>query len=269
MMMTLPFFSVDPTDLVTAVVAALQAATTLWTIHVLGVALIAYMDLSGRWTPYALCKSRPGKVWRDYLPGFRSLAWDLVVLFVPSVTACCYYQADYLFGRNAHPQDTLTVSAIKFVAGYVAGKTWATAIHYALHHPKLYRFHKRHHQKPAELVASAAWDDSAVEFAVMEVPALCLCLLVFPTPQRWWVHLLHFALHGLDGAAGHSGFKAPGFLGWIMDGEYHYYHHAHLTINYAELEFLDKLLGTHHSQDKRFVPKRVATATVKYNKQTP
>ena len=45
--------------------------------------------------------------------------------------------------------------------------------------------------------------------------------------------------------------------GYIFDGEYHYYHHAHLTINYAELEFLDKLMGTHHSQDRRFVKKTV------------
>lgn len=44
--------------------------------------------------------------------------------------------------------------------------------------------------------------------------------------------------------------------GNLFDGEYHYYHHAHLTINYAELEFLDKLFGTHHSQDARFVAKK-------------
>ena len=44
--------------------------------------------------------------------------------------------------------------------------------------------------------------------------------------------------------------------GYFFDGEYHYYHHAHLTINYAELEILDKLFGTHHSQDARFVGKK-------------
>ena len=33
-------------------------------------------------------------------------------------------------------------------------------------------------------------------------------------------------------------------------GTYHYHHHAHLTVNYAELEFLDKLFGTHHSQKR-------------------
>ena len=48
------------------------------------------------------------------------------------------------------------------------------------------------------------------------------------------------------------------FSGYLFDGEYHYYHHAHLTVNYAELEILDKLFGTHHSQDARFVAKKAA-----------
>lgn len=46
--------------------------------------------------------------------------------------------------------------------------------------------------------------------------------------------------------------------GYIFDGEYHYYHHAYLTVNYAELEFLDKMFGTHHSQQERFAKKASA-----------
>ena len=80
----------------------------------------------------------------------------------------------------------------------------------------------------------------------MELPSFAITVLLFPT--HFVVHLFHFVLHGWDGACGHSGFKAPGWLGAMFDGEYHYYHHAFLTVNYAELEFLDKLFGTHHSQ---------------------
>jgi len=59
--------------------------------------------------------------------------------------------------------------------------------------------------------------------------------------------------HGYDGACGHSGFAGPGVLGFLFDGEYHYYHHSHLTVNYAELEILDKLCGTHHTQRRKQV----------------
>jgi len=266
----------------------------------MGVGYIMYMDLSGRWTPYALCKSRPTKNMTDYLPGLYSLFFDLIVLFIPCLTVCLWYQDDRIsYNITEMTADDLVRAATKFVAGYVLGKLWAFVIHYILHHPKLYRYHKRHHQKPADLVASAAWDDSAVEYAIMELPSFCITLFAFPT--YWWVHLAHFALHGLDGACGHSGFKAPGIMGklfwsnimllfknvvlidiyfgkqyfsrgthalidelihfviagYIFDGEYHYYHHAHLTINYAELEILDKMFGTHHSQDRRFRQKRV------------
>jgi len=96
------------------------------------------------------------------------------------------------------------------------------------------------------LVASRAWQDSYTEYAIMELPSFALTVIAFPT--RFYIHLLHFAWHGWDGACGHSGFCAPGVVGAIFDGTYHYHHHARLTVNYAEVEILDKLFGTHHSQ---------------------
>jgi hypothetical protein len=102
---------------------------------------------------------------------------------------------------------------------------------------------------PAQLVAARAWEDSLVEYAVMELPSFAMTVFMFPT--HLWVHLLHFCFHGYDGAAGHSGFGGvPGFLGYMFDGEYHYHHHSRLTVNYAELEFLDLWAGTHHTQKK-------------------
>lgn len=197
-----------------ALLRASQAAASLVTAHLLGVGCIMFFDLSGRWKPYALCKTRADKTIADYGPGLYSLTVDLITLFIPCLTLCVWFQADTIIFQSSTTDlknDNLVEAACKFVAGYALGKVWAFVIHYMLHHPKLYRYHKKHHQKPAELVASAAWDDSAIEYAIMELPSFCLTLFVFPT--RWWVHLAHFALHGLDGACGHSGFKAPGIMG--------------------------------------------------------
>jgi hypothetical protein len=86
----------------------------------------------------------------------------------------------------------------------------------------------------------------------MELPSFALTLWLFPT--HFLTHLLHFCFHGYDGAAGHSGFKGvPGVLGYLFDGESHYYHHLYLTVNYAEIEFIDMIMGTHHSQRKKVV----------------
>ena len=195
-----------------ALFRACQAAASLVIAHLLGVGYIMYMDLSKRWAPYALCKSRPTKTMMDYLPGLQSLAFDIAFLFIPCLTVCLWFQSDAIvFDTTTMDAQAFVHSAIKCVSGYVLGKLWAFVIHYILHHPRLYKYHKKHHQKPADLVASAAWDDSAVEYAIMELPSFCLTLFAFPT--FWWFHLAHFALHGLDGACGHSGFKAPGIMG--------------------------------------------------------
>lgn len=207
--------STDFSFLTVAVFRAVQAAAALVVAHLLGVGFILYMDLTGQWAPYALCKSRPSKTVSNYLPGLQSLAFDLVFLFIPCLSVCLWYQSNAIVFDIAPPgfADFLQAT-IKCLSGYVLGKVWAFVLHYALHHPSLYRYHKKHHQKPANLVASAAWDDSAIEYAIMELPSFCLTLFVFPT--YWWFHLVHFALHGLDGAAGHSGFSAPGLLGTCL-----------------------------------------------------
>lgn len=209
--------------------------------HALCVAIIMHFDLSGKWASYSMNPNRDVTI-EDYKDSMKSFAFDLLFLFWPFMTVCCAYRADEI--RSS--QDSLVVGLSKFVAGHILGKAWAFGVHYLLHHPQLYRFHRRHHCNPRSIVASAAWKDSAIEYVIMELPSFAMTVLLFPT--HFWVHLMHFGFHGWDGACGHSGFKAPGWLGFLFDGEYHYYHHAHLAVNYAEIEFLDKLFGTHHSQ---------------------
>jgi hypothetical protein len=140
------------------------------------------------------------------------------------------------------------VSLTKLASGYLVGKIWAFGVHYILHFPAFYQWHRQHHCNPKTLVASRAWQDSFTEYAIMELPSFAMTVLLFPT--QFWALLIHFVFHGYDGAAGHSGFCAPGLLGAAFDGTYHYHHHARLTVNYAEVEFFDKLCGTHHKQQK-------------------
>jgi Fatty acid hydroxylase superfamily len=234
----------------TAFQYALQAAFALLISHGTCVLILMYLDLSGKWRAYTLhpphnAHGRGRSVTTtvdDYLIGLRSFVADIGLLFVPIMSLCFAMQVEQI----QQSTDRWYLAVAKLVAGYVCGKLWAFAVHYLLHQPYLYRYHRRHHCHPRQrLVASAAWQDSYVEYLVMELPSFAFTVVFFPT--HFSIHLLHFAFHGLDGAAGHSGFKAPGLLGYIFDGEYHYYHHAHLTVNYAELELIDRLFGTHHT----------------------
>jgi len=208
--------------------------------HLVCCGIVMYFDLTGKWDEYRLCKTRDVTI-KDYMDGFRNFAKDVVFLFLPFMAICFSWRLQEI----QESKDTIVESVTKLVSGYLLGKVWAFGIHYALHFPCLYRFHKRHHAPPQKLCASKSWEDSPVEYALMELPSFAASVLLFPTHS--WIHLLHFAWHGWDGACGHSGFS--GRTGWwLFDGEYHYYHHALLTVNYAEIEWFDVLCGTHHSQ---------------------
>lgn len=197
---------------------ALMAAATLFTSHLVCTLVVMYHDLSGRWKKYALVENRSVGSVADYAIGLKSFVADLVFMFIPFMTLCFCYKAEQIDGST----DSLVVSLAKLVVGYLSGKLWATGVHFALHHPALYRFHKRHHSLTSALVASKAWEDSWVEYCCMEIPSFAIAVALFPT--HLGIHMMHFALHGYDGASNHSGFAAPGILGYLFDGEYHYYH---------------------------------------------
>jgi hypothetical protein len=220
---------------------ALKATVALALSHTACVAIIMYLDLSGRWKEYAMNPNRTITA-RTYLDGLVSFSFDLGFLFFPFMTWCFWYRWEEI----TRSSDSLFMSLTKLALGYVLGKIWAYHLHVALHHPALYHFHRRHHKNTKVMTAASAWEDSMVEYMIMELPSFGITVLLFPT--HFVFHLVHFCWHGWDGACGHCGFKAPGILGYIFDGEYHYYHHAHLTVNYAEVEFLDVLFGTHHTQ---------------------
>lgn len=66
------------------------------------------------------------------------------------------------------------------------------------------------------------------QYCCMEIPSFAVAILLFPT--HFGVHMMHFIMHGYDGAANHSGFSAPGFLGYLFNGEFHYYHRKYHEI---------------------------------------
>ena len=222
-----------------------MAAAALLVSHVASTLIVMYHDLSGKWKDYALVEKRSVSA-ADYLSGLKSFIADVLVMFTPFMICCFSYREKEI---DSAKNDTIGVALLKLFFGYFFGKLWATAVHYALHLPSLYKFHKRHHSKTQSLVATKAWEDSWTEYLVMEIPSFAIAVLFFPSHFR--IHMLHFILHGYDGASNHSGFAAPGLLGYLFDGEYHYYHHRYLNVNYAELEMIDKMIGSHHTQSEK------------------
>lgn len=200
-----------PEDVLLIFSTTLSFAGTLAVTHTAACLAIAWLDFSGAWREYALDRERKAS-WADYVRGFRSFFANLVVVFVPVVAAVVYVRRDAILLSP----DAAWVSALKLVAGYIAGKLWAFAAHYVLHMKRFYHLHKAHHPSAASLVASHAWLDSWAEYVIMEIPSFALPMLLLPT--NFYAHLLFFTWHGIGAAGDHSGFKAPGWLGALFDG---------------------------------------------------
>jgi hypothetical protein len=128
----------------------------------------------------------------------------------------------------------------------MVGLVWRMAIHVVLHHPKLYKWHKRHHALPENMTPFIAWNDSIVEFLFMEFfGVMFLPIVLNPVPMP--VLTIIWSWQILDGVLNHQNLKVPG--SWWLDTEYHTVHHIHVRHNYAEWELLDKLAGTLYTQD--------------------
>lgn len=135
---------------------AVQAAVVMFAAHSVCVGFVMHMDLSGKWAQYSLNRNRLVST-EDYKVGMKSFAFDLVFLFLPFMTFCFWYRANEI----AYCPDSILLALGKLALGYILGKFWAFAVHYVLHFPSLYRFHRRHHRNPRSVVAAAAWKTPA------------------------------------------------------------------------------------------------------------
>lgn len=224
-------------------ISALGIATSFFVSFSLCTGIVMYFDLSGKWDDYAMQKDKRHVTFMDYRRGYVGLLPKFLLLFVPSMTIICYLRHEELH----HCSDQWILSLVKLCIGNSLGIIWAGVVHYILHHPKLYKYHKAHHHSSAHHMTATAYGEvSFVEYCILDIPLFAMSLFFFPTHYR--LYLLHFAWHGWDEASAHCAFNPPGILSYFFDGDFHFHHHQNPNVNYSEFGLLDKLMGTHHTQ---------------------
>lgn len=232
-------------DLNEAIISALKIGACFLASFTTCAAIVMHFDLSGKWNKYTMEKRKRDVTVNDYLRGYIGLLPKFVFIFLPVISVVCYIRRDEL--HNC--QDPWYVSLLKLYIGNSFGIIWAGVIHYILHHPKLYKYHKAHHYSSTKHMTATAYGEvSFVEYCVLDIPLFALSLFLFPT--HFPLYLIHFAWHGWDEASAHCGFNPPGVLSYFFDGEFHFHHHENPNVNFSEFGLLDKILGTHHTQLK-------------------
>jgi Fatty acid hydroxylase superfamily len=187
--------------------------------HLSMTAYIAYHDLTGRWDKYSL-KFQHNTVW-TYLAHASSFFADVAVLLGPSLVLFGYYYDaalwEPLLKHGGHWwRDGVRICALLLAAviNNIINRLWAMLVHWVMHMNKhLYQWvHRRHHCSIRELCALSAWQDTWLEFLLMEVLGVFLFAQLF-NPLPWHFHVLLAAYNGIGGAIDHSAFYIPGT--WI------------------------------------------------------
>lgn len=217
---------VDPEQLQRAILFGVAVVVALIVSHLGTVSYIAYHDLSGHWDAYSLKYQRnTAHTYTKHLPSFF---FDVGCLLLPSLVAFGYFYDSTVWSpifvhqqawRNWTAFSVLLASA---VLNNIINRLWAMAIHWWMHVDKhLYQsVHKKHHCSIKDMCALSAWEDTALEFVLMEVLGVFLFAQFF-NPLPWQFHVLLALYNGMGGAIDHSGFYIPGT---IMDGRYATWH---------------------------------------------
>lgn len=188
--------------------------------HMVTVLFIAFHDISGRWDKYSLKYHK--STWQTYGQHAASFFFDVIFLLAPALFIFAYYYDAVLFEplclHGNWQRDSVRVVAlfIGAVINNIINRLWAMGIHWLMHESKfLYRLvHKKHHCQIRDLCALAAWQDTILEFVLMEVFGVFLFAQFF-NPLPWHFHVMLASYNGIGGAIDHSAFYIPGT---ILDG---------------------------------------------------
>ena len=82
----------------TAISCALEAALALVVSDGICCGIIMHFDLSGKWSQYALHKTRSVSR-QDYIDGAKSFAADLFLLFIPFIAFCFWFREKVITGE--------------------------------------------------------------------------------------------------------------------------------------------------------------------------
>ncbi|KNC55207.1 uncharacterized protein AMSG_10829 [Thecamonas trahens ATCC 50062] len=203
-----------PFDGEAAAVASRLAATAV-VFYLVSCAYFAHKDLTDVWKDHRLY--RPGEATHrtgaDYVRFLGYTLRDLVVVLPVALYGLMVSGwIDYPGLMRPMSEVSWGYEVVVCVVQYCVQKAYNAGIHYMLHAPQLYKhLHKRHHTMPRDLVATAAWKETLVEYLLMELLG------------NFVIGPMIFRMHWLTLAASFAYFN---------------------IVNYSEFETFDILLGT-------------------------
>lgn len=122
-------------------------------------------------------------------------------------------------------------------------------IHWAFHHPVLYRFHKEHHEYKYP-IPLAAWHFHYVEFFFLQILSgnAYLNAAVAYGPLHLGTLMVWFIFRFFNNNLTHSGYTFPwtptALIPFALNDEFHDFHHTHNVGNYGlYLRLWDSVFG--------------------------
>lgn len=149
-----------------------------------------------------------------------------------------------LFDSNKIPSFTKTSGYI--VLYHIAFDTYFYWAHRLFHHPRLYKYHKKHHRFYVPIGICATFAHPLEDF-VVNLGSVVIGPILFPSHVYVWLLFLAFRLH--ETVDVHSGYDFPWSpwhrLTFLHGGSRrHDFHHSNPIGDYGGFVFWDWIMGT-------------------------
>ena len=182
--------------------------------------------------------------WSKYYQTAKYVMFNMFTCTLPVIVMMAPLIDYFELRSESLNQQEWWIILFKFVLMIIISDFIFTFAHYAFHHPKLYKYHKIHHEWIAPVAVRAIYahpfEHIGANLTSMIIP---IYLVKLPFSYfGWWTFVIT-----LNTLKSHSGLRIKF---WLLTADDHDLHHKLFNYNYGFTTIWDQLLGTYLSMDE-------------------
>lgn len=198
------------------------------------------------WTTYCTVASVLPRAAERFRRGVNLTYKDLYYNMAKNIGATLVVLPIISYIPSVYPYQGWIAAIIKYILTAIVADLWFYTWHRLMHHPKLYHYHRQHHEyyHPSALGGLYC---STTEMILVNQLSIAVPFQLFNYSQTEMV--VASIIVALNVIKGHAGLHHYGNVGYL-NGIEHELHHEEMTVNYGVMYLVDRVLKTYKNIKK-------------------